>query len=185
MRRTEDTPDHNLSGAETYGQYIHATGDTSARLLIVCSFVFFMACTHSGKSAADADAREYLFVQTASSATIEGDRLTLYDVAAHTIFFSDRPSRITGHLPVSELVNRWSQGPHSFRDDPPNASLAFVSGGGDSVAVFELRDPELEGNDLSFRVRLLEGTPPRNVTDPSLFIDAGGLMQLVAYGAQD
>lgn len=152
-------------------------------VLALSSIVSIAACAHSTRQPAGTPSYQYLFVQVARSGTIDGDRLTLRDVGAQTIFFSDRPQRVTGHLPVAEFVRLWTQGPSSFRDDPPNASLALVARDANSTAVFELRDPVLEGTSLSFRVRLLQGSPPQSFTDASLFIDAGGLMQLVAYSA--
>jgi hypothetical protein len=127
---------------------------------------------------------QYLFVQTSSSGTLEGDRLTLRDAAAQTIFFSDRPRRIAGHLSVEQFVRFWNQGPNSFRDDPPNATLAFVAKDIESAVVVVLHDPVLAGTTLTYRVRILQGTPQRTFDNASLFIDAGGLMQLVAYGSQ-
>lgn len=140
-----------------------------AKLAASLFLMLLTACTHSGRSATATP--QYLFVQTAGSGAIDGDRLTLHGVGAQTIYFSDRPRRVTGHLSVTEFVDLWSRGPQSFRDEAPNASLAFVADGIGSVAVFELRDPGLEGASLSFRVRILEGSPPRNFTNPTLFID--------------
>ncbi len=127
---------------------------------------------------------QYLFVQTSSSGTLEGDRLALRDAAAQTIFFSDRPKRIAGHLPVEQFVRGWNQGPNSFRDNPPNATLAFVAKDIESAVVVVPHDPVLTGTTLTYRVRILQGMPPRTFDNASLFIDAGGLMQLVAYGSR-
>jgi hypothetical protein len=126
---------------------------------------------------------QYLFVQVVGSGSLAGDRLVLNHVARQTIFFADRPRRIAGHLPTERFVALWNQGADSFRDNPPNASLAFVSIGIESAVVVELHDPVLDGDTLSFRIRVLKGAVPASFHDASLFIDAGGLMQLVAYGA--
>lgn len=67
---------------------------------------------------------------------------------------------------------------------PPNASLAFADRGVESAVVLELTEPVLDGTTLTFRARVLQGTPPASFADASLFIDSGGMMQLVAYGAQ-
>jgi hypothetical protein len=144
-----------------------------------------LACARQTDAPGAGSAPTYLFVQTSQSGTFEGDRLTLDDVAAQTVFFADRPERVAGHLPVRQFVDQWTQGANSFRSNPPNASLAFLAAGVELAVVLELHEPVLEGTRLSFRVRVLEGTLPAHFPASSLFIDAGGLMQLVAYGAQD
>ena len=47
---------------------------------------------------------QYLFVQTAHSISSKGDQLTLHGVGPGTLFFSDRPERITGHSATEEWV---------------------------------------------------------------------------------
>lgn len=154
------------------------------KLINVAVFVVCLQVFGCAQPANDAKAAGYLFVQVSQSGTFDGERLTLHDVSAQTVFFSDRPKRVAGHLPTTQFLEQWKPG-GSFQSDPPNASLAFVTAGIESAVVLELQDPVLDGPRLSFRVRVLQGTPPASFADASLFIDAGGLMQLVAYGAQD
>jgi hypothetical protein len=66
---------------------------------------------------------EYLYVRTAHSISYKDGKLTLQGVGPTTLFFSDRPERITGHGTTEEMVNTWSQGEESFADDPPNVAL--------------------------------------------------------------
>lgn len=154
-------------------------------------FVIVAACLQGLGCARQTDTPDapgtpaYLFVQTSQSGVFEGDRLSLDDVAAQTVYFADRPERVAGHMPLRQFVDQWTQGANSFKSNPPNASLAFLAAGVESAVVLELHEPLLEGTRLSFRVRVLEGAVPAHFSDSSLFIDAGGLMQLVAYGAQD
>lgn len=62
---------------------------------------------------------EALFVQTALSAEHAGDRIVLNNVTPSTLFFSDRPKRITGHIETSEFVGIWGEGDDSFAANPP------------------------------------------------------------------
>src|SRR5436309_10791060 len=67
---------------------------------------------------------EMLFVQSASGASLAKGRLTLTGVAPTTVFFSDRPRRIAGHVATQEMIPLWSEGQNSFLKDPPNATLS-------------------------------------------------------------
>jgi len=104
-----------------------------------------------------------LFVQTAHSGTLlEEDGklvLTLNGASPTTVFFSDRPNRISGHESTLEFVNRWAEDPDSFADDPPNAAIDILEGDekGD-VLIVELTNPvfDLEMMTLQYTVQMLE-----------------------------
>jgi hypothetical protein len=102
------------------------------------------------------------------------DRLTLVDVSPVVVAFSDRPERLAGHMLTEDFVPFWSEGKDSFEKDPPNADLAVL--GSDQVenAVLTLHEPRLQGRDMSYRVDVLEGTPPATGGAASLFIDIIG-----------
>ena len=44
------------------------------------------------------ETEESMFVQTARGITSDGATLTLRDVTPSTLFFSDRPQRVVGHM---------------------------------------------------------------------------------------
>src|SRR5262245_65619489 len=67
---------------------------------------------------------EMLFVQSAKGATLANGKLTLTGVSPTTVFFSDRPQRIAGHIATSEMIPLWTEGKDSFLNDPPNATLS-------------------------------------------------------------
>ena len=50
------------------------------------------------------DGIEFLFVQSAGAASLEAGVLRLAGVNPGTIFFSDRPERIAGHVPTEQFV---------------------------------------------------------------------------------
>ena len=117
-----------------------------------------------------------MFVQTAQSITSDGATLTLTGVTPSTLYFSDRPQRVVGHMATSDFVELWDEGANSFKDDPPNAVLAFLRPG-DEVpedAVVVIREPRLEDSRLSYSIEALEGTIPRQTGPVTLFIDPFG-----------
>ena len=117
-----------------------------------------------------------LFVQSAHGAETSGDRLILRGVTPSTIYFSDRPQRVVGHLETAEFVGFWDEGEDSFKEDPPNAVLAFI-GAGEEVpqeVVIEISDPVIDGHDLSYAAKVLDGTLPASAGGCSLFIDPFG-----------
>ena len=70
-----------------------------------------------------------MFVQSATAMEhIEG-RVVLRGVAPSTLYFSDRPQRVVGHLATADFIDLWGTGADSFAEDPPNAVLAFAGKG--------------------------------------------------------
>ncbi len=118
---------------------------------------------------------DFLFVQTAEGFSHQNGRITLRGVNPLTISFSDRPDRIAGHMPTSKFIPMWSQGADSFLSNPPNATLSVFRGDSVSSTVVVLRNPRLVGDDLSYEVRVLEGTLPVQSGPCSLFIDIIGM----------
>src|SRR5207237_6900023 len=93
---------------------------------------------------------EMLFVQSAKGATLANGKLTLTGIAPTTVFFSDRPHRIAGHVATREMVPLWSEGKDSFLKDPPNATLSSFTSTGEVVnAVVVLRNPAFNGTTMT------------------------------------
>ncbi|TCT03478.1 hypothetical protein [Aquabacter spiritensis] len=113
----------------------------------------------------------WLFVQVADSVTVDGNTLTLKGVAPQTLMFTDRPERMTGDAPTPAFVKFWTTGKSDFEKDPPNATLAVTVDGKPATAVVELTNPVLNGDSLTYTFKVLGGDPPKNGTNPSLFID--------------
>jgi hypothetical protein len=119
---------------------------------------------------------EALFVQTAASMTSDGRRITLQGLSPSTLYFSDRPQREVGHMPSRQFVDVWGEGDNSFAANPPNAVLSFAEPGDrlPEDAVVVIQAPQLDGDVLSYSIKLLDGTVP-NATGPcALFIDPFG-----------
>jgi hypothetical protein len=117
-----------------------------------------------------------LFVQTAHAAEHTDGRLVLRNVAPSTLFFSDRPQRVVGHLSTEEFVETWGEGEDSFAEDPPNAVLSFLAKGETEPwnTVIEISDPLIAGSDLSYAAKVLEGSLPTAAAGCTLFIDPIG-----------
>lgn len=119
---------------------------------------------------------DFLFVQTAHGMTFDKSNgmLTLTGVSPATLFFSDRPERIAGNMKTAHFIPFWSEGKDSFKSNPPNADVSLLEDGRLKQVVVELRDPNLKGDDLSYRVSVLEGEMPDKASDVSVFIDIIG-----------
>lgn len=125
---------------------------------------------------------ELLFVQNGTSGAYDGKRLTLEGVGP-TIFFSDRPYRVTGQVTTSEFLSHWDKGSDNFAGNPPNATLSIFGDKGVNSAVVELTEPKLRKNTLSYRVKVLKGSLPSAFRESSLFIDILGRWRMFAAGA--
>jgi len=117
---------------------------------------------------------EYLFVQAADSATLENGVLRLGDVSPSTIYFSDRPDRVAGHLTTDEFVSNWGEGEDNFASNPPNATLSILEGETPQEIVVVLTEPRFEDGDLLYNVEILEGASAATGGGSSLFIDIIG-----------
>ncbi|KPK13078.1 MAG: hypothetical protein AMJ56_03705 [Anaerolineae bacterium SG8_19] len=128
----------------------------------------------SQNQSAQSEEFEALYVQSAGGMAYENGRLTLSGIAPTTLYFSDRPDRITGHIPTEEFLDTWGEGDDSFADDPPNAVLSIFSEEEVNDVVVVLQDPALDGDQMSYQVDILDGEMPSGGGANSLFIDVIG-----------
>jgi len=122
------------------------------------------------------DQIEALFVQSARGLTTSNDSLTFHGLAHSTLFFADRPQRVVGHLSTRKFVDQWGEGEDSFAEDPPNAVVSFLEDG-DTIpeeVTMTISDPTLDGDSLTYKVGVLDGTLPASAGPCSLFIDPVG-----------
>jgi hypothetical protein len=119
---------------------------------------------------------EAMFVQTAQGIASAGGTLTLRGVTPSTLYFSDRPERVVGHMTTADFVDLWGAGENSFESDPPNAVLSFLEPGGEvpEDTVIVLKNPQLSDGELSYSIEILEGTVPAQTGPVTLFIDPFG-----------
>jgi hypothetical protein len=119
-----------------------------------------------------------LFVQMAQKidykkSDAQSGVMTLYDVPPQTTFFTDRPNRVVGNVPTSAFVTKWTtdRGPNGFASNPPNAAVTVFQSDGAKTAIVELRNPRLDGNKLSYDVRVLQGISSTQPAEGVVFID--------------
>jgi hypothetical protein len=140
------------------------------------------AAAQDGTPTADTDTT-LLFVQAAANGTLtpsdQGSTLSFEHGVGQTIYFSDRPERLTGLLSTAELVAQWP----FESDSPPNAALAISNAEDESTTVLVgvLTDPQWDPASATLRYgfRLLSddipaGSPtplPDSFANATLFID--------------
>jgi hypothetical protein len=122
------------------------------------------------------EAEEAMFVQTAQGIDSAGGTLTLRGITPSTLYFSDRPQRVVGHMTTADFVDLWGAGDNSFETDPPNAVLSFLEPGGEvpEDAVVVITEPRLSDGELSYSINVLEGAVPAHTGPVTLFIDPFG-----------
>jgi hypothetical protein len=119
---------------------------------------------------------EALFVQSARGLTSNDSTVTFHGLAHATLFFSDRPQRVVGHMTSKKFIGEWGEGENSFAEDPPNAVVSFLEDG-DAVpeeVTMVLRDPRLVEDTLTYKIDVLDGKLPATAGPCSLFIDPIG-----------
>ncbi|ODS02759.1 hypothetical protein AUC71_13565 [Methyloceanibacter marginalis] len=119
---------------------------------------------------------DFLFVQSAKSMSFDPatNKLTLENVSPVTVFFTDRPERIAGNMKTTAFIPFWSEGKDSFKSDPPNADISIIDGKTLKQTVVELQDPVLDGDTLTYTVKLTQGDMPAAGTEVAVFIDIIG-----------
>jgi len=130
----------------------------------------------SEKNEQQVDQIEALFVQSAHGLTTSNGTVTFHGLAHSTLFFADRPQRVVGHLSSKKFVSQWGDGETSFAEDPPNAVVSFLEDGDatpEEVTV-TIRDPQLDGDTLTYNIDILDGKLPAKAGPCALFIDPVG-----------
>ena len=129
---------------------------------------------------------QLMFVQTAEDLKADDKTLRLVNVGQQTLYFSDRPVRIAGHLTMPAYMDEWkaSEGPDNFSNDPPNATLSVYEPGHheNALTVVEISHPVIDGKDLVYNYKLIEGAMPKAGGATALFIDWIGAGGGVGYG---
>lgn len=132
---------------------------------------------------ASAQKVQLMFVQTSEDLKVnsEDKTLRLVNVNPQTLYFSDRPKRVAGNLTMPAYFDEWTAkaGSDNFKNDPPNATLSVYEGSNkeNTLAVIEISNPVMEGKDLIYKYKMIEGEMPKSGGATALFIDwigAGG-----------
>jgi hypothetical protein len=102
-------------------------------------------------------------------------RKRLVNVNQQTLYFSDRQLRIAGHINMVRYLEEWTfkAGKDNFSQDPPNAVLSVYETGqpDNTTAAVEIAQPKIDGSDLVYSYKLIEGKLPAGGGATALFID--------------
>jgi hypothetical protein len=158
------------------------------RISLLAAVVLSMAAcaktpTAPSSAAGQSAAPQFMFVQSAEDIKVDAAKNTfrLVKVNPQTLYFTDRPQRIAGHIKMPAYLAEWTRaaGSDNFSSDPPNATLSVYEPGqpNNTVTVVKISQPVVEGDDLIYSYKLIEGTMPNAGGATALFIDwigAGG-----------
>lgn len=141
--------------------------------ILIIGLGFSLGCEE--KSEQNEEIIEYLLVQSSEGVEVTSNTLTLTGISPTTIFFSDRPKRIVGHIYTEDVIDIWSEGKDNLAEDPPNATLSIF--GEDEIVnlVLELKNPKMEGDKFTYDIILLDGEIPDFGGRATLFIDPVGM----------
>jgi hypothetical protein len=118
---------------------------------------------------------QLMFVQTADDFKADGKTLRLINVGQQTLYFSDRPVRVAGHLTMPGYMDEWraQEGPNNFSANPPNTTLSIYELGrnDNTLCLVEIGHPAIEGKDLVYNYKLINGTMPKAGGATGLLID--------------
>ncbi len=137
----------------------------------------------SAQAPKEAPKAQLMFVQVGEDVKVDDAAKTirLVKVGQQTLYFSDRPVRLAGHLKMSEYMQEWTAkaGKDNFAADPPNAVISVYEPGQEdsTLAVVEITHPRMDGADMVYNYKLIKGKLPASGGQTALFIDwigAGG-----------
>ncbi len=164
------------AGPETSRRDLLKTGAAFAGAAILGETFYAALASAAVESHQNVTDVQLLFVQNAKDVIIKNGRLTLLGISPTTIFFSDRPKRIAGHMHTEDFVHDWQKGigKESFHSDPPNATLSVFAKDEIVDVVMTLKNPGLAGGNLVYDINVLEQDEPIPSGPASLFIDPIG-----------
>ena len=131
----------------------------------------------SGCTKSEEKPHEPAFLLVQSSRGFEYDgirRMTVLGTSPSTVFFSDRPDRIAGHMPLEKAYEWGRTGDDNFIDNPPNATVSFLEKGEVANVVVTMSNATIQGDSISFDVDILEGELPLRGGPNTIFIDVIG-----------
>jgi hypothetical protein len=150
----------------------------SQAVLLAAVMLSMAACaTSSTTSSTASDKTQLMFVQIADDVRVDPATSTfrLVKVNQQTLYFSDRPVRIAGHIKMADYFKEWTAkaGKDNFKTDPPNAVLSVYESGrpDNTLAVVKITNPVVDGADLIYTYKLIDGKLPAGGGATSLFID--------------
>jgi len=149
---------------------------TTAYMLIAIAAAALAGC--AGADAGGSQA-QLMFVQSSDDVKVDAAASTfrLVKVNQQTLYFSDRPQRIAGNLKMADYLKTWKEGRDNFGADPPNATLSVYEPGQaeQTLVVVKIMKPVVDGADLVYAYKVLDGKMPAGGGATTLFIDWYGV----------
>jgi hypothetical protein len=161
---------------KTLNKFCKPLNHTHQVFLLAAAVALSMAALATIATAAS-DAPQLMFVQSADDFKADAAKSTfrLVKVNQQTMYFSDRPKRIVGHIKMADYLKEWTAkaGKDNFGADPPNATLSVYEPGKpeNTLVVVKLTNPVVDGADLIYSYKVLNGTLPASGGPTALFID--------------
>ena len=150
-----------------------------ALLMAACSILAGCATSQAPGADARGSQVQLMYVQSAEDLRVDAGKSTLrlVKVNPQTLYFSDRPQRIAGNLKMGDYLKTWKEGRDNFGADPPNATLSVYEPGraDPTLVVVTLMKPIVDGADLLYTYKIVDGNMPLNGGATSLFIDWYGV----------
>jgi hypothetical protein len=174
---------------KSFNEFCKSPNYAPLAFLLVAVMLSMAGCaTTSTTASSSSETPKLMFVQISDDVKVDTAAKTfrLVKVNEQTVYFSDRPVRIAGHLKMHDYLKEWTAkaGKDNFGGNPPNATLAVYEPGqpDNTVAVVEIKDPKIDGPDLVYNYRLIEGKLPAAGGPTALFIDWIGVGGGVGFG---
>jgi hypothetical protein len=148
-----------------------------ARLAFLLAAVVLSMAACATTSTTSSQSPQLMFVQIAEDLKVDAaaKTLRLVKVNQQTLYFSDRPVRIAGHIKMADYLKEWTPkaGKDNFSADQPNATLSIYEPGqtDNTLVVVKINNPVVDGTDLIYSYTIIDGTMPPNGGATSLFID--------------
>ncbi len=117
-------------------------------------------------AAAAPETPQFMFVQSAEHIKVDPAKNTfrLVKVNQQTLYFTDRPKRIAGHIKMADYLKEWTAkaGKDNFGVDPPNATLSVYEPEKpeNTIVVVKITNPVVEGADLIYSYKVLTARCP-------------------------
>ena len=108
---------------------------------------------------------DYLFIQEAAQGELiknpksDGYQLVLTNVPNFVSYFSDRPKRNAGTVPLAKFLKLWGENKdssNSFSQDPPNVAITLQPGTKREQNIFAvLSNPSYKEGKLTYQAKIL------------------------------
>lgn len=150
--------------------------------LLLLSFSLSSYCAFAAETGnQDPKSLDYLFVQMANEGVLQSQegqegtyQLKLTNVSPYVKYFTNRPSRITGMVPIAKYLEAWDA---SFKQNPPNVGIYGLDGTKPVNTIMELTHPiyDQHNKTITYTARTLGGELLPNkvhLNDIAIFVDS-------------